>query len=126
MISFLQLFELFCKMYRILKILNCGTRIAILINSIVVFYLIKDLSLPVSMLVKDDIKGNWTICLSLKPTAKAQRLCSGKLKIDPLGAANITCLVQNNSECLKFHIVYTDQTALLSAKVCKDLRLLTV
>lgn len=78
-------------MYHILKILNCGTRIAILLNSIVVFQLIKDLSLPASMVVKDDMRSNWTICPPLKPTAKAPRLYSGKLKFDPLGTANITC-----------------------------------
>lgn len=34
--------------------------------------------------------------------------------------------MQNNTECLNFYIVDTDQTALLSAEACELLGLLTV
>lgn len=65
-------------------------------------------------------------CPLLKPTAKALRLYGGKSKLEPLGTVDITCSVQNNTECLNFYIVDTDQTALLSAEACELLGLLTV
>lgn len=68
-------------------------------------------------------QNGWT---PLKRTAKALRPYGGRSKLEPLGTVDITCSLQNNTECLNFYIVDTDQTALLSAEACQLLGLLTV
>lgn len=62
----------------------------------------------------------------LKQTAKALRPYGEQSKLEPLGTVDITCSVHNNTECLNFYIVDTDQTALLSAEACQLLVLLSV
>ncbi|XP_061185196.1 uncharacterized protein K02A2.6-like [Saccostrea echinata] len=65
-------------------------------------------------------------CPPLKATSKALRLYGGTSKLEHLGTVDIICSVQNNTEFLKFYVVDTDQTALLSAEACERLGLLSV